>query len=199
LLFLVALTGCIPESEHPITPLYSAEQDKELTGLWTSEDEESVRYLHIGAELEKGITEDEAEEGLMRFWLVTHRTSDGRTGVEKPFSMRFFVSKCRENQFANAVLPIEETPGVPAAGAAKYYFMKYKIVGDELNVWGIDFAAAAAAIDRGELGGTVVREGSELKSVQFTDSSEHLMVYLSGGGADKLFPEKGKTVFRRIH
>jgi len=43
------LPGCIPESQHPISPLADAEQDTRLNGVWTVEEADCVRYLHVGA------------------------------------------------------------------------------------------------------------------------------------------------------
>jgi hypothetical protein len=192
------IVGCIPESDNPITPLADATQDNSLSGVWSVQDEESLRYLHIGAETDKGVSSDEAEPGLMRLWFLTHRKGDNGVGLEKPFSMRFFVSRVGDQRFANGILPFEDTPGIPSAEPVKYYLMRYKVDGDRLTLSGINFEAVAVAIESGELGGTVKREGKELKSVHLTDSSEHLREYLSGAGADKLFPEKGQTVFRRV-
>jgi hypothetical protein len=197
--FMVGMSaGCIPESDNPITPLADATQDSTLSGVWSVTDEESVRYLHIGAETDKGVTTDEAEPGLMRLWFMTHRKAEHGVGLEKPFSMRFFVSQVGDHHFANGILPFEDTPGVPSAEPVKFYLMRYKVDGDRLTLSGINFEAVAAAIESGELGGTVKRDGKELKSVHLTDSSEHLRDYLGGAGADKLFPEKGQTVFRRV-
>jgi len=199
-LAMVIQTGCIPESEQPITPLATAQQDAQLYGVWRADEEDCVRYLHVGAEVDKAASPDaaEPEPGLMRFWFVTHRKGEGRFAIERPLSMRFFVSHARENHFANAMLPFEEGQDDKVRGPRKYYFIRYKVEGDQLLVWGINFQATAAAIENGELGGTVTRDKDELKSVQLTDSSEHLAVYLSGGGADMLFPDKGKATFQRV-
>jgi len=134
----------------------------------------------------------------MRFWFVTHRKEERKTGVERPFTMRFFVSKVGDDRYANALLPFENADPPNRFAPTKYLFFKYKLDGDQLTVCGIDFQAAAKTIENGDLGGTVTRDGTDLKSAVITDSSEHLRVFLSGGGADKLFPDKGKVTFRRV-
>ena len=148
-------------AENPVTPLADAAQDLQLVGLWKLVEEDgSIRYLHIAAEGEKGVHADEAEPGLMCFWFVTHRKSDEKITIEKPASMRFFVSTAGNNHFlANGILPVEDPPGTPVAGPLRYLLMRYKVDRDQLTVWGINFDATAAAIEAGELGGTVRREG----------------------------------------
>ena len=170
------LAGCIPESKNAISPLAGARQDASLNGAWVAEDAEAARYLHIGAELEKAADPDapEPEAGLMRFWLVTHRKDDGRVGVEKPFSMRFFVSQVGEDRYANALLPFENTDAAKQKEPTRYLFFKYKVDGDQLILSGINWQATAEAIARHELDGSVTREGPDLKSVNITATSDQL-------------------------
>ena len=198
LLIVVFSTGCFPVAENSVTPLADAAQDLQLVGLWKRVEEDgSIRYLHIAAEGEKGVHADEAEPGLMCFWFVTHRKSDEKITIEKPASMRFFVSTAGNNHFANGILPVEDPPGTPVAGPLRYLLMRYKVDRDQLTVWGINFDATAAAIEAGELWGTVRREGKDLKEVQITDPAS-TCANISGPAVDRLFPDKGKSVFRRV-
>jgi len=198
-LSLAVCAGCIPESENPISPLAEAAQDTKLYGVWRMEDNEVVRYVHIGAEAERGVPRSvEPQRGLMRLWIVTHRKDDDRTSLEKPVSMRFFVSQAGANHYMNTLTPFEETANDADEKPPKYFFIKYEVAGSQLTLCGMDLQGTAAAIDDGELGGTVVREGRDLKSVQLTDSSEHLLAYLSGERAKKLFPEKATVTLRRV-
>ena len=197
----LTLTSCIPESEHPLSRLEDAGQDVGLDGLWMHEEPNQVQYVHIGAEFDKplGPGVETPEPGLMRLWFVTHRKENGKPRIETPFAMRFFVSKLGDDQYVNGVLPLEDwrlQEGPPAP--TKFLFMKYKLDGDRLSVWFMDFQATAAVIEAGGLGGTVTREGKELKSAELTASTEQLATFLKNGGAGKLFPEDGKTVYDRV-
>jgi len=197
----LTLTSCIPESEHPLSRLEDAAQDEGLIGLWVQEEPNEVHYVHIGAEVEKAVRRgsETPEPGLMRLWFVTHRKEAGKSHVETPFPMRFFVSKLGADQYINSVLPFEDwRKPEPQPGPTKYLFIKYKLEGDRLVVWFMDFQAAGAAIESGALGGSVTREGKNLKSVQLSDSTERLVAYLTNGGAGKLFPEANRNVYRRV-
>ncbi len=193
-------TACIPESQEPITPLAEAEQDVKLVGAWRLEDQEYVRFLHIGAEGEKAATPGagEPEAGLMRFTFVSQNKGESRSNLEKPFSARFFVSEVGEDRYANVLLPIGEN-NTPAIVVPPHHYMlfKYQLSGDELTLWVTNFRATADEIERGELGGTVMREGKDLRSVTLTDSSENLADYLKRTRGEKLFGEN-KMVFRRV-
>jgi hypothetical protein len=196
----LTLTSCIPESEHPLSRLEDAAQDESLIGLWVQEEPNEVHYVHIGAEVEKAVRResDAPEPGLMRLWFVTHRKENGKARIETPFAMRFFVSKLGDDHYVNGVLPLEDwRPQEGPSAPTKFLFMKYKLDGDRLSVWFMDFQATAAVIEAGGLGGTVTREGKELKSAELTASTEQLATFLKNGGAGKLFPEANKNVYRR--
>ena len=198
LLVTFLCAGCIPESENPISPLEDAAQEAGLYGIWRMEDEAVVRYVHIGAEGERGVPRTvEPQRGLMRMWVVTHRKDDDRTVLEQPFSMRFFVSQAGNNHYMNTVTPFDDAASDAENKPPKFFFVKYELEGSQLTLCGMDFQAAAAAIGDGQLGGTVTRDGKDIKSVQLTGTSEQLREYLASEGASKLFPEKSRVTLRR--
>lgn len=91
--------------------------------------------------------------------------------------------------------------------------MKYRVEEDRLTIWFLNRDAAEAAIQKGQLRGTIVdkveREGkwegkwgkfeiaSGTKVTTLTDS-ENLSKFLADGGDKVLFPEKDKTILTRV-
>ncbi len=200
---LLIACGCIPESQQPLSDPATAQRDDRLIGLWEQTLPNGDRqYYHVGAEPEKPLdpTAGQVEPGLMRFWLIGHNFSTKQ--VTKPFGMRFFVSHIGSDDYLNLVLPLDdpaESPSQPArAQTHTYWLLRYRVSGDQLELWGIPLDVAAAEVDSGRLAGEVVREDGKVQSVTFREPTEKLVAYLQGGGNRTLFPDSSRSVYRRV-
>ncbi|HEY2840959.1 MAG TPA: hypothetical protein VGJ26_17520 [Pirellulales bacterium] len=201
ILTLLTLTSCFPESKNSLTAVADAELDTSLVGLWTRDDADDVQYLHIGGEAEKALTAgaDKPEPGLMRFLFTGQGKEDGRAVLRGTVGGRFFVSKLGDERFMNLVQPIEEAHPAEPAGDRSFVFIKYKVQKDELTVWFLSMQEAVKAIERGDLTGSVTREGETVKNVQLTGETKDLATFFQSDAGKSLFPDNGgKMVFRRL-
>jgi hypothetical protein len=190
--------SCVVESKNPISDLAAAKQDVELRGLWMATDQQGNKnYLHVGAESEKPFAPglQVPEEGLMRFWLISHEAKDGK--LSKPFGMRFFVSQLGDDRYANLVVDADFDG---RSRPTTYWFLKYRLDGDKLETWGMNFQETAKVVESGRLKGEVVRDPqkpSEIKSVTITDTQANIQSFLRESAAT-VFLEQNKTVYTRI-
>lgn len=202
-LCLLTTTACV-ESKHALSDPQTSPQVPELYGVWkmvtTSGD---VNYVHIGAGVELSVDPAQSvpEAGLMQFFVVSHNGAanppqSGGIRLTKPIGFRFFVTEIEGTSYATCV-PDPEA-GKPRTLPAGYFFMKYKLDGDQLEVWDMNNDATAAAIEAGQLGGNVEREAGRLKRVAITDQPEKIAKFLASGGADDVFVESGKSTYVRL-
>jgi hypothetical protein len=192
---LVGLTGCIPESQHPLSDPQQAVQDAGLHGVWTlTSPNGDVQYLHIAAEPPKEGSMA-PEPGAMRSWLITHSAKNRQ--VSNPFGASFFTSQVGNGTYANVLMPFETDPE-RATKPKTYWLIQYRVDGNALEVTSCDLQGVAALIDSGLLHGSVVREAAQIKAVTLSDSTAELGRYLREQGSDKFFPEKNKTVYQRL-
>jgi hypothetical protein len=209
-LSLLTLSSCL-ESKYPLTPVKEAKLDERLIGVWTSVRTENDRggagtvYLHIGAEEKTPISRvrDKPEPGLMRFVCVDHGFDKRRSVLGTPASCRFFVSKINDEDYANLLGPTEPKESGEPPEKPYYFFMKYKVEGDQLTLWAPDPELLEKAVKNGDLAGTVVRKGRlKLEEVELTATSEQLTAFLKTEAGKKVFAdqgEEGKLVFHRLH
>jgi len=179
------LTSCI-DSKNPLSSPQKAEVDDQLMGVWrTTSDAGDVEYCHIGR------AGDELPPGITRAVSVTH-TNDGT--LEEPGDLLVFSTILSENRYLN-VLAIDEKNrdqveenGYKPKLIEGYWFVKYRIKGDSLDVWTMNSDAKRKAIQSGKIKGTVKENTSML-----TDTPENLASLLSSEEGAKLFAE-GQTI-----
>lgn len=195
--FLLLLPACVPESKEPLGSLATSQQDSRLYGTWTQADPGgSIQYLHIGDEPDVPVDSllEIPESGLMRFWLVS---LDPETGVvSKPFGMRFFKASIGDADYANCI--VAPDPELDTGGARRYWFFKYRVVANVLEVWSMNFEATGRLIDSGKLAGITEHDSEgRLTKAQLTASTEELVAYLEAGGDKTLFPDEHGAVYHR--
>ncbi|MBX3413948.1 MAG: hypothetical protein KF708_14755 [Pirellulales bacterium] len=201
-LCLLTTAACV-ESKHALSDPDTSPQVPELYGLWTmSNASGDVSYVHIGAGVDTSVDPAQPPEaGLMQFLLVTHNgaaqaTQPGSIRLTKPFGFRFFVTEIEGQSYATCVPDPE--PGKPHRLPTGYFFLKYQLDGNRLDVWDMNNEATAAAIEAGKLGGTVEREAGRLKRVVITDRADKISKFLASGGAADVFPDSGKSTYERM-
>jgi|GEM_PF-7096845 len=199
LLTLLTFTSCLPESKHPVSDLSEAEFEPNLCGVWIREDEDDVSYLHIGAEADKALAAgaEKPEPGLMRFQLASHAKQEGRPVLHGSIGGRFFITKLVNNRYANIVSPLELSYPTEPAGDRSYLLMRFQVNDVRLAIYFLNMQEAAKAIDRGDLAGTVTREGQQIKNVQLTSDSKRLAEFLPTEAGEKLF-RGDPLVYRRL-
>ena len=201
-LCLLSATACV-ESKYALSDPETSPQAPELYGLWKSTSPSGdISYVHVGAGVELSVDPAKSlpESGLMQFLLIAHNGASAAPQphsirLTKPFGFRFFVTEIDGANYATCV-PDPEL-GKPRTLPTGYFFMKYKVDGDRLEVWDMNNDATAAAIEAGKLGGTVQREAGRLKRVAITDKPEKIARFLASGGAAEVFIDSGKSTYER--
>ena len=195
LAFVGTFAGCVPESEQPLGNPATAQQDARLHGLWVADDAEGEKqFLHIGAEPDKGLTSNGAPEaGLMRYWLISHTTENGR--LANPYGMRFFVSRVGDVDYANMAVPVDDKDtGAPRG----WWFIKYQVDNAVLTAWGMDFEAVGKLIEAGKVRGTVERDSDgKLTRALITAPSDQVENFVKENSG-LLFPDGNKTTFHKV-
>lgn len=195
----LVVTACVPESKNPLSDPRQSSADRRLHGVWLQQMErgEAENYLHIGSEAERpfDVSREEPEPWLMRIWLIGHQGQAKK--VSKPVGLRFFTTQLGDATYVNVLFPPEED--LKPGETQRYWFLKYQVDGDTLGVIGMEWNAAASAIENGALSGHVERdERGALKKVELYDSTETIANYLAAGGSEMLFPEKNTVRYRRV-
>ena len=165
---LIALCGCVPCSDSPLSPPGGQALDPALMGTWAHTEGDSTVTLHFGLDADTNLltivmTETDMAGKLDSSRISAHTT---RAGERSYLNVRFGDEKAPE-------------PG--------YLFVKYTIKGDSLGIGIISAEAVTKAIESGEIEGETT-QGQWTSSIRVKDTPEKLLLYLDKHDAE-LFPE----------
>jgi hypothetical protein len=200
---LLATTACV-ESKHALSDPAQAPSVPELCGVWKSTNASGdTSYAHIGFGVDRPFDPQRStpEEGLMQFILISHLPGSAPQKPDafrltKPTGMTFFVTEIDGEHYATCVP--DSAANAKGKRPSSFFLMKYRLEGDQLEVWDMNNEATAAAIDARQLGGTVERVNGRLESVTITDSTEKIVKFLTDGGSEKVFLDGGKLTYQRM-
>jgi hypothetical protein len=183
-LFFLALTlalgGCLPVSQNPLSPPDTAVADPRLAGVWYGKSGDDTIFLHFVAG--KGAQMDVVE--------VDHQKSgDAHTNL---YTM--FPSHLGDTRYMN----IREKKGA----AKTYYLARYRIeTGGALSIWLMSEKAASKAINNDKLAGKInvkdTGDSATERDVTITSSTEHLAAFVKKSDPEILFAEKFGT-FKKL-
>jgi hypothetical protein len=155
-LVAVWLTGCLPESEHPIAPLDPAKFDARLWGSWISTEEDGYMIGHVFA----------TEDGAMKFSVAEH----GVEGLGDVETYDGHVTHLASGDYLNVMVTGSETG---------YVIGKYEIKDrDHLSVWFPESESLEQAVKDKTLPGTFTDEGG-IPDVRITATPEQWQAFLA--------------------
>lgn len=190
----LVLPSCV-ESIHPLSKVDDAQVDEQLYGTWQRLDPNGTReFVHVGRDAAAG-GDWHLPAGLMRYYSVQVDTTTH--GLQVPQGYQFYYTQVGDDRIANWISPAAPERGKPET----YFFVKYRVVGDELSVWIMDPEETARAIEAGRLEGRVRRKPEardQFKELRITAPSEQIVGFLAAGGAASCFPDKNKLVYTRV-
>lgn len=179
--FLLALAGCVPESQNPAGDPAKAVKDPAIFGLWESDWEDGRLFLHV---LDGG-------QGMIEVFTVAHK----RDGAGEVDHYQGFVSTVGKRRIAN--LQLADSGGEDSGEAETYVFIAYQMDGnDRLEAHFIDDKPFIAAVAAGKLNGQVTGQG-EGQTVLLNDDTAKLATFIAATDDASLYG-KG-LVFRRVY
>ncbi len=155
-LVAVWLTGCLPESEHPIAPIDPAKNDARLWGSWISTQEDGYMIVHIFA----------TEAGGLQFAVAEHDVE----GIGKVDTYDGHATRLPSGDYLNVVVTGSETG---------YVIGKYEVTDkDHMSVMFPDSAALEQAVKDKQLPGTITDEGG-IPDLRITATPEQWQAFLA--------------------
>jgi len=181
LIGLFFLSGCVPESDNPISDPRTAQWDQGLTGTWAGRvrDSGAAVWLHIApdrdspADVSMILTEE--GKGMELFFYRMHPSSVGpyRFMNLKPDIPR--TLECRKEQ-----------SGSGTQEAATYLVAKYEITPEgTLKVW-LMTRELARYVETGQIRGEVKRDKYTTET-RITDTGENLAKFLKDTDHGSIF------------
>jgi hypothetical protein len=157
----VWLSGCLPESEHPIAPADPAKSDARLWGSWISTEEDGYLIAHVFT----------TEAGALKFSIAEH----GVEGLGDVESYDGHVTRLESGDYINAMVTGSETG---------YVIAKYEVRDkDHMSVWFPESPALEQAVKDKKLAGTITDEGG-IPDVRITATSEQWQAFLAKAPRD---------------
>ena len=185
LILVFLMTSCVTDSEQPLSPPESAQQDKRLTGVWAGKllDEDDILWLHF-IEAKDSMTDvvwvGSEEEGAELLFCKMHPTI---IGEHRYMNLKPYVP---ENYAAPEL--IEEMEEF------NYLLVKYELSDDILKIWMLT-NAIGDAIEQGELEGTI-EKGKWMDNITITDAPENIRECFQKADHEKIF--ELSMVFRKV-
>lgn len=150
------LSGCLPESEHPVAAADPAKNDARLWGSWLSQAEDGYTIAHVFA----------TEEGALRVAIAEH----GVEGLGEIETYEVHASNLPSGDYLNVLVTGSE---------AGYLIAKYQFDGtNALSVWFPGNAALEQAVKNGKLAGSTKVEGG-MTDVRITATPEQWQALLA--------------------
>ena len=137
--FLLILTGCIPQSDNPLTDPQKQPIDTSLFGTWFWRDNNEIGYLHFGL--------DQASK-LLRVMMIVFK-GNGNLEVSE---FTGHTSAVNHNKYLN----LKRVR--PVSNITSYIFVKYKVKDNSLGVSLPASEVYEQAIKNGSLNG-IVKKG----------------------------------------
>ena len=162
------LTSCVIDSENPLGSPKSAQIDQRLLGDWIAQNGDIVHFSAKDAHWMVAVTTPKSSG-----------SSDSSTLNQKPEPNLLFVTTIGDDSYLNM-------RSVGEGSKVTYSLFRYTITPDQtLHMWGLSQDQMAAAVRARRLKGTVHEQGTTGHpshsdvDVHLTDSSEHLVKYIS--------------------
>jgi hypothetical protein len=170
----------VVDSENPLGSPESAQIDQRLLGYWIAKNGDIIYFSAKDAHWMLAVTTPKASE-----------SPDPSTAKNNnPESDLFFVTTIGDETY----LSMRSASG---DSKIKYSFYRYTITPEQtLQMWGMSQDEMAAAVRAGKLKGTVQDNGTTGKpprtdlDVHLTDSSEHLVKFISRHDPTEIFNEE---------
>jgi hypothetical protein len=187
----------VPRSKSPLSDPDRALFDENLAGIWestgnTPDQTTGTGYYFIGRH---GFGND-GPRGIMK--AVEVRV--WKDSLDNPRRYGFFVTHVGDDSFMN-VLPHEALDALNwnKNRIESYCICKYRLDGDTLYVWQMNEKAAAAAIEKGAMKGTIKRDDkSGSVDIVLTSTTDDLVRFLASAGGKTLFPDSEKGTLHRL-
>jgi hypothetical protein len=214
LLSAFLLSSCAPTFglKHPLSDPDKAKPDTRLFGVWKAcgEKPNALFFLIIGKSGHRDVP-----PGIMKL-ILTGINPENIAYAEEFWY--FFTTSVGNNSYAHlfdrsVVLDRAKFPIWDKRNIKMYELVKYKIEEDRLIVWFMSRDAAEAAIQKGQLKGTIEEvktnerkweekwgklETATLTKVTTLTDAEGLSKFLADGGDKVLFPESDKMIYLRV-
>jgi hypothetical protein len=180
------LTACEIDSENPLGSPESAQIDQRLLGDWVAKNGDIVHFSAKDAHWMLAVTTSQPTESPDR----------STANNKKPEPDLFFVTTIGDETYFNM-------RSVSKGSKTRYSLFRYTITPDQtLHMWGMSQDEMAAAIRSGKLKGTVKNNGVIGKpprtdvDVHLTDSSEHLVKFISRHDPADIFDDETDSLTR---
>jgi hypothetical protein len=180
-LALLLLAGCLPESRNPIAPPTAAVADPRVLGIWVTQIEDEVVYLHVLRD----------KENIYDLVSVSHRPDgSGATDLYEGY-----IVKVGDRAFAN-LQPVGDSNAEGNDPAPTYFFVSYDLDGnDELTVHYLAEQPLIDAIAAGNLTGEVTQDQLG-RNILLTDEPARIAAFLAAADPATLFDQT--MTFRRV-
>ena len=176
LIFISTLTGCIVESEQPLSDPETATYDARLEGVWRSILDGDIVYLHFGR----------GNDNIMDIVKVEHK----KQGYIDSNGFTMFPTIIDQMNYMN--LRTKD----PKEGKGRYVFVKYEIPEENtLNLWLFDTEKIKKLIGNGTIEGKIIK-GKYVDTIIMTDTIPNLVKILKSKGQEGLFKIVGR--FQKI-
>ena len=176
LTFIVAFSGCVAESEHPLSDPETAKYDTRLEGVWRSTFDGEVVYLHFG----------NRDDVSMDIITVEHMKCGSISSVE--YTM--FQTVIDKTHYMN----VQNKDSEQRKGG--YIFVKYDVSEkNTLTLWLIDTERIIKAIENGTIKGEIkTKKWSD--TIKITDTTPNLIKYIRSDMQNEPFKFLGR--FQKI-
>lgn len=212
----LVLAACGPVSQVPLIDSDEARQDERLYGTWVGNDPPSTErtFLHIGEHAGREMSPDD-KPGLMQAWLIATgerqmADKEGRSwkyiASGPPLGLSWTSYPLGDDWVASlstgADVPVsmqKVLEDLPQSGL--FWFLKYRVDGDQLKVWTVNSDFVAQAIQKGELQGTARRVGTfpfRMWEIGITDSQENLRAFFEHNKHRGLFSSEPLQVYKKL-
>ncbi|MCZ6721526.1 MAG: hypothetical protein O7A65_08290 [Proteobacteria bacterium] len=172
ILLASALTGCVPESEHPLSSPDTAVIDERLVGLWTGVLVDEPMYLHVFRRSEQSLeilAVNPGDETTPGSWLV----------------LAVHSSEIDGDWYMNAKSLAEEEM-IHDLADEDYLLFRYEVTArGELVIW-MMAGRIMNDVERGTLAGEIER-GDLFSSYRLSATTAELIEYIRRNGPEAVF------------
>jgi hypothetical protein len=174
------LSGCVVDSENPLSPPEAAQIDQRLLGDWVASNGDNVHFSAKDAHWMQVVTQSKVDD------------SKRPSKIDRaPETYDFYVTTIGDQTYLNVkMVDKDHKDGMPVT----YLFYRYKIASDgTLHFWPMGQDEMADFVRTGKIKGTVHQDAHPMMSgnppkpdvdVHLTDSSENLVKFIVRHGAD---------------